>query len=162
MKKILIAWCLALNAATSCLAETATNEIRACLSASIGQAKKSNAEELPRDCRVKATDADATALAVALDEHVRRFGFHPAGGNAAVVKALRGGNPGQTALMRFPHLSHDGRMLDPWRTPYDIAMTNGSLRVRSAGSNGTLGDEDDIVEIRPIATSVESSEPKRK
>ena len=39
MKKILIVWCLALNAVNACFAETTTNEIRACLSASIGQIK---------------------------------------------------------------------------------------------------------------------------
>ena len=150
-----------LNIPLSLSVETAKKPNGTNVIASDGVEKPLPLLEVLPDERTKPTDLEATALAMALDEHFRRFGAYPRSGNAAIVKALRGGNPEQVALIRIPHASQDGMMLDPWRTPYDIVITNGSLTVRSSGSNGAMGDADDVVNVRPLSGST-TTPPEKK
>jgi len=118
--------------------------------------KQEESPPLPNES-VPATKLDTVAIATAISEYFRLFGAYPVGNNSAISKALAGENPKKIALLAFKRIGKGGEMLDPWGNPYDIHLTeDGRLRIRSAGSNLTMGDADDILLDHPLASATTS------
>jgi hypothetical protein len=83
-------------------------------------------------------------LIFALENYNAAVGAPPSGDSRAIFRALYGENPKGEVFLENPH-GGAGKLLDPWQNPYDIEILSGNVvRVRSAGRNGKLGDDDDI------------------
>lgn len=102
--------------------------------------------------RVPLVDVHSENIIFAIGQYKQTMGSYPSGDSCAVSSALMGHNSrGLTFIEGHGWTNKQGELLDPWRTPYDIVITNGSLTVRSAGSNGVMGDADDVVNVRPLS-----------
>ncbi|MFC1849252.1 type II secretion system protein GspG [candidate division CSSED10-310 bacterium] len=72
--------------------------------------------------------------------------YTPGPAEEGLVEKLCGQNPQKRRYIEWDHrrMNKKGDLLDPWGNPYQITITkNGDIRARSAGSNGTFGDDDD-------------------
>ena len=97
----------------------------------------------------------AQTIIPALRAYVAEFGGPPTGDHAAMMRALRGGNPKQLVLFAVDarELNAQGEFPDPWGRPYRIDVSDPKLpKVYSLGKNGV--DEggavgsDDVVSWR--------------
>ena len=94
-------------------------------------------------------EREAAVLLSFLEAYRREFGAFPTGNeNAHFLNALAGTNP--SGLIIFPHrhprVSKDGELLDAWGRPFHFhAISAQHLEVRSAGPDGTLFTNDDLV-----------------
>ena len=89
------------------------------------------------------------ALRLLLDEYlvVVKSGY-PIGVNVEVTNALLGDNPKKLALLDQEHsrINEEGELVDQWDTPYFFhANSLSDVDVRSAGPDGKMFSEDDIV-----------------
>ncbi|MCC5841665.1 MAG: hypothetical protein JJT96_16235 [Opitutales bacterium] len=85
-----------------------------------------------------------------LFSHFReRFGAFPAGQeNRHFIHALQGRNPKAVAIfpLDHPRLNAAGDLLDPWDNPYFFhPVSRHRLEIRSAGPDGELFTDDDLV-----------------
>jgi hypothetical protein len=102
--------------------------------------------EVIPDERVPVIKLDAESIAFALSLYFKEFNKYPQSGNAEIARALTGDNPAKKVFIEFGKSNEKHEFLDPWRTPYEIRLSpSGNFLLRSAGSNGLLGDEDDKV-----------------
>lgn len=93
-------------------------------------------------------DLLSCALVVALQYYRREFGAFPKEDNRSVFSALRGKNPKGVILIEPKRqMMKNDEFVDPWGTPLLFNFESNSIAIRSAGTNLTFGDEDDIVRI---------------
>jgi len=93
---------------------------------------------------VPATTLDMNNLVAAVRQYDAAFGEPPSGDSRAILGALRGNKPRGIQFLRTRNREEASELLDPWGQPYDVEMLPaGTVRVRSAGANGRLGDADD-------------------
>ena len=98
-----------------------------------------------RDEGVPATTAHMEAILLAVRYYADNVGPLPTNGTAAIFSALRGSNPKKLAILADTDGQPD-KMLDPWGQPYRVLIhQDGTIQVTSSGSNGGIGDHDDIV-----------------
>ena len=98
-----------------------------------------------RDDSVPPTTYHMEAILFAMRYHAEHVGPLPTNGTAAIFSALRGSNPKSLAILADTDGQPD-KMLDPWGQPYQILIhQDGTFQVTSSGSNGVIGDHDDIV-----------------
>lgn len=93
---------------------------------------------------VPQTTIQMELLAEAVRQYDAELGSPPPGGSRAIFRALHGENPRGLPFIRSRRDERPDEFLDPWGTSYDVSLVaNGVVRVRSAGPNGRLGDDDD-------------------
>lgn len=83
-------------------------------------------------------------IAQALNLYFKEFDEYPHGDASAIAQALGGQNPSKERFIAFPRVNQNGEFLDPWETPYVIAISpEAELQVTSAGPDRVLGNADD-------------------
>ena len=95
---------------------------------------------------------DVENLFIALQKYKEVVGTYPIGGNAEVVKALKGNNPRNAIIIvgRKNELNEKGEFIDPWGTPLRIYFSDSGVLIRSAGANrrfddSTIMEADDFI-----------------
>ena len=91
--------------------------------------------------------AELATIEIVLPTYRTNYNAFPTGDHIAVMKTLRGANPGGIYFLEVSprSLSKAGEFLDPWRVPYRFEFgSNGTVRVSSSGPNQRFGDDDDI------------------
>jgi hypothetical protein len=85
---------------------------------------------------------DMENLFAGLQKYKEYVGSYPVGGNADVVKALKGANPKSVIILvgRKNELNEKGEFVDPWGTPMRIYFSDIGVLVRSAGPNKRFDD----------------------
>jgi hypothetical protein len=85
---------------------------------------------------------DVENLFAALQKFKEYVGTYPIGGNAEVVKALKGANPKSVIILvgRKNEINEKGEIVDPWGTPMRIYFSDNGVLVRSAGPNRRFDD----------------------
>jgi hypothetical protein len=88
-----------------------------------------------------------------LNAYREEFGSFPTGeDNPQILNAMAGGNPGAIWFLPRPHPRIDtaGRLLDSWGSPYVFhPISRDHLEIRSAGPDGELFSDDDLVRPPP-------------
>jgi hypothetical protein len=81
-------------------------------------------------------------LFIALQKFKEVVGGYPLGGNAEVVKALKGANSKNAIIIvgRKNELNEKGEFVDPWGTPLRIYFSDAGMLIRSAGPNRRFDD----------------------
>ena len=96
------------------------------------------------DESIPTTSVEMMQLVEAIRDYQREFHGPPPGDSHAILRALFGENSRGVRFLRARRHDTAGELSDPWGTPYDVAvLPDGTVRVRSAGPNGHLGDADD-------------------
>jgi hypothetical protein len=85
---------------------------------------------------------DVENLFAGLQKYKEYVGTYPIGGNAEVVKALKGANPKSVIILvgRKNEINEKGEFVDPWGTPMRIYFSDSGVLVRSAGPNRRFDD----------------------
>jgi hypothetical protein len=93
------------------------------------------------------TDQLLPQLRIAMDLFKEKTGNYPQGQNSDVAKALLGENDFKVRFIEWPRtwLASDGTLLDGWGVPLYVDVQKTTVKLRSAGPNRTLWDEDDVV-----------------
>jgi hypothetical protein len=100
--------------------------------------------------KVQGQNAALIALVVerAATEFHKEIGEFPGGNCAEVADALLGENSKRKNYLRpeFRNfLDEAGEVMDSWKRPFRAdRQESGSVRLRSAGKNGSFDDEDDV------------------
>jgi hypothetical protein len=90
---------------------------------------------------------ELSCFIVALKEYQVEFKSLPVGNDAEIAKSLMGNNEKQMQFLEFKpsRIDSEGRILDPWGTPYKFVISNTTITVSSAGKNKKFSDSDDVV-----------------
>lgn len=98
---------------------------------------------------------DTFTLVAAVKNYITEFGAPPAGGDAAIMTALRGANPRKMVFFEMDarRINARGEFFDPWGHPYRIDVSDPKApAVYSFGKNGIdeggAEGSDDIVSWR--------------
>ena len=85
---------------------------------------------------------DIENLFVALQQFKENVGVWPVGGNAEIVKALKGQNPKNVIILvgRKLELNSQGEFVDPWGTALKVYFGGKDVVIRSAGPNKRFDD----------------------
>ena len=84
----------------------------------------------------------------AIVQYHNEYGSYPIGYQAEIIRCLLGDNSRKIQFLSLNanELNPDGDFVDPWQTPYQIKMLEGTnLVISSAGPNKEFGDKDDII-----------------
>jgi len=94
------------------------------------------------NARTAKFNEDVENLFVALQKYKEVVGTYPLGGNAEVVKALKGSNPKNAIIIvgRKNDINEKGEIVDPWGTPLRIYFADNGVLIRSAGRNRRFDD----------------------
>jgi hypothetical protein len=107
-----------------------------------------NTDEPPLPRNETALD-DVQTVVLLLEEYRKAFGAMPVGElNDEIVRRLQGENPLGIAVLpkSHPSISAQGELLDRWGTPYRFHPDSAwSMTVRSAGPDGKMWSNDDII-----------------
>jgi hypothetical protein len=108
-------------------------------------AKLVGAEKLP-DESVPTVRTEMQRIATGIAVYRYELNEYPQGTSAEVAQALLGKNAKQEVILKFSRSNEKQEFLDPWKNPYEINISSsGELQIRSAGSNGVMGDDDDEI-----------------
>ena len=113
------------------------------------------------------TGRSLNLLTTALKFYRQEYGDFPSGDNAAVVRALNGGNPRKMVFLPSPSrsfssecptvvLNRQGHAVDAWDTPFRLHLQD-RIRVESAGEDRTFGTLDDMIQIIPVRQPPDAS-----
>ncbi len=89
--------------------------------------------------RVKEVKAELAEIGGALEDYRAETGGWPPSGGRAVAVALLGGG-GAKAYSEHPRKDGEGRLVDPWDTPYRFFFSRGGFAIQSAGRDGKFAD----------------------
>lgn len=94
------------------------------------------------NARTAKFNEDVENLFVGLQKFKEVVGAYPLGGNAEVVKALKGNNPKNAIIIvgRKNDVNEKGEIVDPWGTPLRIYFSDNGVLIRSAGKNRRFDD----------------------
>lgn len=92
--------------------------------------------------------ADLDKINLMFRDYRTLMGENPVGTNAEIMKAVMGGNP-KSAMLGPPEgqsVNGIGELVDKWGNPYFFhQLTRDLMEIRSAGPDGRLWNEDDII-----------------
>ena len=94
---------------------------------------------------------DIKCLITALELYKNDFGSFPSGDNAQIMRAISGENIKKKAYIESSQDSKNpqGELLDPWRTPYLILITDSQPVIASAGSAKNFDSTAIILRTKP-------------
>lgn len=87
-------------------------------------------------------------LQTTFHQYAAMFGGNPVGTNPEITRALQGENPKQINFLKADgnRVNSNGELVDPWGTPYFFHQLSGKeMEIRSAGPDGKMWTEDDLV-----------------
>jgi hypothetical protein len=87
------------------------------------------------------------AVQFSLEDFRKSLGENPVGGNAEIIRSMRGDNPRQLqiALPAQAKFNPEGELLDRWGTPYFFhQLSKTEMEIRSAGPDRQMWNEDDV------------------
>ena len=92
--------------------------------------------------RMSRLDSDIQNLFDGLQQYKEHVGSYPLGGNAQIVKALKGQNPKSVIILvnRKNELNAKGEFVDAWGTPFRFYFSDTGVLIRAAGPNGRFDD----------------------